>query len=209
MSYVPPTVTEKRFNCPFCNAFSDQHWSPSSYVNERGGESISGFMMSKCASCGRIAVWWDKQMIFPDIITAPLPNPDMPDDVKKDFAEARNISPKSSRGASALLRLCVEKLCIHLGEESGDLNSKIGNLVQKGLRPEIQQSLDALRVIGNENVHPGTLDLRDDPETAIALFALVNLIVQTMITDPKKAKEIFDKIPQSKKDGITQRDNSS
>jgi len=208
MSYVAPSVTEKRFNCPFCNAFSDQHWSDSVYTNEKGGKTASGFMISKCASCGRIAIWWNKHMVFPDVITAPLPNPDMPIEIKEDFEEARIISPKSSRGASALLRLCVEKLCIHLGEESGDLNTKIGNLVAQGLRPEIQQSLDAVRVIGNETVHPGTLDVRDDPNIAKALFALVNLIIQTMITDPKKAQEIFDKLPQEKKDGINQRDNA-
>ena len=81
----------------------------------------------------------------------------------------------------------------------GDLNTKIGNLVDKGLRPEIQQSLDVVRVIGNESVHPEELDIRDDPETANTLFELVNLVVQTMITDPKRAKEIYDKFLNLKK----------
>ena len=207
MSYVSPSHLTKRFNCPFCNAFADQHWSPLTYLNENSAYGGTDYVTSKCISCRRLAIWYNKQMIYPDMIIAPLPNPDMPDDIKNDFEEARTISTKSSRGSSALLRLCVEKLCIHLGEQSGDLNTKIGNLVSRGLRPEIQQSLDAVRVIGNETVHPATLDIRDDPEIANTLFALVNLIVQTMITDPRKAQEIFDKIPQNKKDGIEQRDN--
>ncbi len=167
----------------------------------------TGFKISKCKSCNRIAAWFQGKLVFPDVITAPLPNSDMPETIKNDFEEARTISTRSPRGACALLRLCVEKLCIHLGEESGDLSAKIGNLVTRGLRPEIQQSLDAVRVIGNEAVHPGELDVGDNPEIANALFSLVNLIVQTMITDPKKAQVIFDKIPQNKKDGIEQRDN--
>ena len=189
----------------FCNAFADQYWSQSYFTTETGSGN-TGFKISKCKSCNRIATWFQGKLVFPDVITAPLPNLDMPETIKNDFEEARTISTKSPRGACALLRLCVEKLCIHLGEESGDLSAKIGNLVTRGLRPEIQQSLDAVRVIGNEAVHPGELDVGDNPEIANALFSLVNLIVQTMITDPKKAQEIFDKIPQNKKDGIEQRD---
>lgn len=209
MSMISPAFQVKRFNCPFCNAFADQHWSPTEYKDDDGYDRNTSFWISKCKSCNRLAVWWNKRMVFPDIVNVPLPNVDMPEKIKIDFEEARTISNTSPRGACALLRLCVEKLCVHLGETSGDLNAKIGELVKKGLRPEIQQSLDAVRVIGNETVHPGELDIRDNPEIANALFSLVNLIVQTMITDPRTAREIFDKIPQGKKDGITQRDAST
>ena len=207
MSYTAPKYGEKRFNCPNCTAFADQHWSPASFRNEAGGTEGIPFTMSRCASCKKFSVWYQEQMVHPRIVSAPLPNSDMPPDIKTDFDEAREISGLSSRGACALLRLCVEKLCIHLGETSGDLNAKIGNLVTKGLRPEIQQSLDAVRVIGNDAVHPGELNIKDDPKTANSLFALVNLIVQTMITDPKIAKEVYDKISQEKKDNIDNRDN--
>jgi hypothetical protein len=40
----------------------------------------------------------------------------------------------------------------------------IGELVKAGLPLEIQQSLDIVRVVGNNQVHPGILDVRDDPE---------------------------------------------
>ncbi|MEN9421908.1 MAG: hypothetical protein RLZZ107_1387, partial [Bacteroidota bacterium] len=115
---------------------------------------------------------------------------------------------KSPRGAAALLRLAVQKLCIQQAEKGKDINKDIANLVKKGLSTTIQQALDALRVIGNESVHPGQIDLRDDPDTAQALFRLLNKIAETMITEPKQIQEIYDKIPESKKIAIDDRDKN-
>ncbi len=88
-----------------------------------------------------------------------------------------------------------------------DLNADIGELVAKGLSPAVQQALDSVRVIGNESVHPGVMDLRDDLETATALFSLVNAIAESLISIPKRAKEIFESLPEPKRQGIEQRDS--
>lgn len=94
-----------------------------------------------------------------------------------------------------------------LGEKGENLNDDIGSLVKKGLRPEIQMALDSVRVIGNEAVHPGVLDLNDDPDTALAMFDLLNLIVDHAITAKKKAKTVYySSVPQSKRDAISRRD---
>ena len=66
--------------------------------------------------------------------------------------------------------------------------------------------MDAVRVIGNNAVHPGEIDLKDDRETATALFELLNMIVEVMITQPKKVDQIYDKIPQGAKEAIEKRD---
>ena len=95
-----------------------------------------------------------------------------------------------------------------MGEPSGDLNLKIGNLVKKGLPVTIQQALDIVRVTGNEAVHPGQLDLRDNPETATKLFDLVNIITDAMISQPKKVEELFKQLPKGKIEGITKRDGT-
>ncbi len=98
----------------------------------------------------------------------------MPEDVKYDFLEARSIVNESSRGAGALLRLALQKFMSHLGEKGKDLNSDIRNLVEKDLPIQIQQSLVSVRVIGNEAVHPGELNFKDNSETVIPLFDLLN-----------------------------------
>jgi len=148
-------------------------------------------------------------MIYPNFSDIEPPNDDLKDDIKKDYLEAASILNKSPRGAVALLRLTLQKLMIQLGEKGNNLNDDIANLVKKGLPVKIQQSLDAMRVIGNEAVHPGQIDLRDDQATAEQLFKLVNFIAEKMITEPKDIEEIYNKIPDNKKQQINERDKKS
>jgi hypothetical protein len=135
-----------------------------------------------------------------------MPHADLPEDIRHDFEEARSIITRSPRGAAALFRLCVQKLCAHLGESGKNINQDIAALVKKGLNPLVQKSLDAVRVIGNEAVHPGELDLRDDPETAAQLAKLINFIVDAMITQPKQIDLIYGSLPADKREQIEKRD---
>jgi len=145
-------------------------------------------------------------MLYPDRSSAPLPNPDLPEDICRDFEEARSIVNQSPRGAAALFRLCIQKLCAHLGESGKNINQDIASLVQKGLNPRIQKSLDIVRVVGNDAVHPGEIDLRDDPDTAVQLAQLTNFIADAMITQPKQIDTLYDSLPQGKKEQIEKRD---
>jgi hypothetical protein len=147
-------------------------------------------------------------MILPDSSMAPNPNGDLPEDIRKDFEEARSILSRSPRGAAALFRLCIQKLCAHLGESGKDLNADIAALVKKGLNPKIQQSLDIVRVIGNEAVHPGTIVLNDDPQTAVQLANLINIVTDAMITQPRAIDELYNKIPEAKRKQIQERDGT-
>ena len=145
-------------------------------------------------------------MIFPDSIEVPPPNPDLDDDTKKDYNEAASILSKSPRGSTALLRLVIQKLCKQLGESGNNLNDDIGNLVKKGFPDKIQQALDVVRVIGNEAVHPGQIDLRDDNKIASTMFELVNFIAEKTITEPKKIAKLYNSLPNDKLEGIKKRD---
>lgn len=145
-------------------------------------------------------------MVHPLIQSGPLPNPDLPEDIKRDYEEARSIVSLSPRGAAALLRLAIEKLCKHLDAIGRDLNAQIGYLVGQGLDPQVQKALDIVRVIGNEAVHPGQIDMGDDARTAASLFDVVNSISERMITHPKHIDEMYERLPEGKRKGIEERD---
>jgi hypothetical protein len=70
----------------------------------------------------------------------------------------------------------------------------------------VQQSLDIVRVVGNEAVHPGTMDLKDDTAIATRLFELVNAIADQMISHPKAVDEMYSKLPPEKRKAIEARD---
>jgi len=70
----------------------------------------------------------------------------------------------------------------------------------------VQQALDIVRVTGNNAVHPGTIDLKDDRSIAITLFELVNMIVERMIAAPDKIKKMFGGLPPNALEGIQKRD---
>lgn len=107
-----------------------------------------------------------------------------------------------------MLRLAIQKLCKHLGEPGRNIDTDIAALVKKGLPVSLQQAMDVLRVVGNEAVHPGTLDVRDDPELALGLFRLTNIIVEKLISEPKQIAGLYDGLPASKRDGIQRRDGT-
>jgi hypothetical protein len=161
---------------------------------------------SRCYACNKLTIWVNRSVAHPPVRHAEPPNEDLPDDIKADFNEARSVLALSPRSSAALLRLCIQKLCMALGGSGKDLNEDIGNLVNKGLDSRIQKALDIVRVIGNEAVHPGVLDLRDDRDTATRLFRLVNLIADKMISEPKLVAAMYESLPESKRDQINQRD---
>lgn len=144
-------------------------------------------------------------MYFPDNGNAPFPNPEMPESVKKLYSEASSIHMKSPRGAAALLRLGIQVLCKELGEPGKNINTDIASLVKKGLPEIVQQSLDIVRVTGNDAVHPGQIDT-DNPKTVSQLFDLSNIIVEYMIALPKKVSSIYKGLPADKVDAISDRD---
>jgi hypothetical protein len=73
----------------------------------------------------------------------------------------------------------------------------------------VQKALDTVRVIGNEAVHPGEMDLKDDGAIVGQLFVLLNAIANDMITQPRLRDELYSKLPANKLAGIAARDNKN
>lgn len=169
-------------------------------------EYIDNMWLSKCQYYKYLSLWVDDRMVYPDRGPVHLVNSDLPDDIRNDYEEAAKILGKSPRGAAALLRLYVQKICVHLGEKGDNLAADIGVLVNQGLDPKIQQALDTVRVVGNNAVHPGQFDLKDDTAAAESLFEWVNLIAEQMISLPKRLEESYNRLPDGDREKIDKRD---
>ena len=160
MKYEPPEYQKEAFTCPHCAVYARFVWTAAKEEISFGGGFGGGYTdndlhIAKCSHCSGRVVWfvdsYRSYMLWPfGIDNAPLPHEEMPEPVKSDYMEARNISGLSPRGAAALLRLAIQKLCIHLGGEGKNINKDIGDMVKAGLPVQIQQALDIVRVTGNK-----------------------------------------------------------
>lgn len=170
---------------------------------------VSNCFVSACYNCKELTIWIHDKIVYPNVKLMILPNEDMPSVVRELFEEAREIVEKSPKGAAALLRLAIQHICKELGESGKNIDKDIASLVSKGLNPTVQQALDVVRVVGNESVHPGEIDLNDNKDIAVQLFNLVNLICDQMISHPNKVKELYAGLPKNKLAGIRARDKTN
>ncbi|MHC2412882.1 hypothetical protein ACVJGC_005473 [Bradyrhizobium diazoefficiens] len=170
---------------------------------------MMNMFLSRCHACDAFSVWIKDRLAWPAHSLKIDPHPDIPANVKDDFIEAAAIVDASPRGSAALSRLIIQKLMVDLGESGKDINADIASLVKKGLESEIQQALDVVRVVGNNAVHPGKIDLTDDVGTALALLQLINLVIERRIATQKRIAEMFGNLPPGALKQITDRDSKN
>ena len=232
MATHPPVFANDSFDCPHCRTFAHQKWYDARASNASSPPKIEqsdlvgyigkgileigspphtqrlrGYDISECQKCEKASMWIEGKLIYPLTSTAPTPNSDLPDDVLADYREAAQIFNLSPRGAAALLRLAIEKLCHTLVESDKTLNVCIETLVSQGLDKRVQQALDIVRVIGNNAVHPGHLLVEDNQDTVFSLFGLVNIVADEMITKPKQVGDMYSRLPESARHAISKRDS--
>lgn len=190
-------VEQMKSRLPFLWSTDDNLWH---------GTQFRNCHISTCYDCSEISIWVADKLIYPVKGEAPPANPDLPPEIKRDYDEASSILNLSPRGAAAIVRLCIQKLCKHLGQPGKNINDDIAALVKAGLDPRIQKALDAVRVIGNNAVHPGEIDLSDDRPTAESLFRMVNAIADKMISEPKHIDDLYGSLPPKALEAIAARD---
>ncbi len=132
----------------------------------------------------------------------------IPEEIRKDFDEARLVVNYSIRSANVLMRLCTEKICNFIGEiflksnqekiEKEILNNKISIIKSKnnyiGLNLKIFDMLTVLQKYGNENAHAiRTISDSDTKESFDALHMFVHLICKNII-DILEADEKLDQM---------------
>lgn len=214
--YVAPEFYKNAFTCIHCGVLAQMSWD----ILKRTGLNTN-YQLCKCNVCNGESIWLTSEtvtpsgnsatignLVYPDTPGFPLPSSDMPEDIQTDYMEARNIANRSPRGAAALLRLALQKLCEELGYDQ-NLNQAIGQMVDAGLPKKVQQLWDIIRIAGNESVHPGTIDLNEDPKMVSSLFKFINLIVEKMITEPKEIDELYSSLPEDKLKSIEKRDGGN
>lgn len=192
------------YTCPLCQTFSQQSWVVT--LDNRTGQlfQFQDLWFAVCLKCQGRTIWYQTRLVAPIATSAPPPNEDMPEDIRVDFEEARDIAERSPRSAAGLLRLCIQKLCIHFGEPGDNLNADIASLVMKGLPVEIQQAFDGIRIVGNSQLHPDDrgFDIRANPNAVPLLFTLANMIVDNKISLPRKTREFYSGLPESTRNAV-------
>ncbi|WP_232444987.1 DUF4145 domain-containing protein [Neisseria flavescens] len=216
-TYTAPHFDKDAFNCPHCGAFAHMKW-----VSKEPGV----YYQAICDHCKKDSFWRVTQingsalnngfmvnigtMLYPDSGSAPLPAEDMPEYVKKDYEEAARIFIKSPRGAAALLRLGLQKLCIHLGEKGKNINDDIRSLVEKKvLSGQVIKVADTLRITGNNAVHPGQISDKDFDRVAGKMFDLINAIVEETITKPKMWNNLYEQMPENARNAAEAQDKKN
>lgn len=159
-----------------------------------------------CEHCERCTIWLGDSVIYPATSDAPHAHRSTPEHIIPDYDEAASIVTLSPRGACALLRLALQKLLQHLGGNTGSIDGDIRAMALAGMSPTLVRALDSVRITGNEAVHPGKLDIRDQPDLAQSMFALFNVIVEQMIAVPNEIAAVYARLPESKTQDAERRD---
>ena len=217
-NFESPQFKKKAFTCPNCSAYSKHDWN-SSVIDEDAGVFVGNFSISektkmkylhlcKCENCGYISFWYDKNLIWPLNTGIETPVKEIPEDIKELYLEASNILELSPKGSCAILRLALQKLCNRLAgqDEKKKIDGAIKKLVEEGLPSTLQKAMDIVRIVGDEAVHPGEINIDDNKELAIAMFRLMNIIIEKMIIEPKEIDDLYHLMPENKLQGIDNRD---
>jgi hypothetical protein len=210
MKFTNPEFKLEAFHCPLCGTYAHMIWA-----NLLNGNEISLYYEAKCSKCKNPSLWRvtkykslemggfrqradeKAELIYPDNGVAALPEEDMPEDVRTDYIEAARIFSRSPRGAAALLRLGLQKLCKHLGQEGKNINTDIRNLASQNIVPPmVVKVADTVRITGNNAVHPGEMSDEDFDYVAGKMFDLLNFIVKKGISEPKELEELYSLTPE-------------
>lgn len=209
MKFIAPEFKKEGFHCPLCGTYSHMNWIRLRLENKG---TNSDYFEALCSHCNKSSMWRvtksfltklgeranEAEMLFPDHGFAALPEEDMPEDVKSDYLEAARIFNKSPRGSAALLRLSLQKLCIHLGEDGKNINKDIRSLAAKNILPPLVINVaDTVRLTGNNAVHPGQMSDEDVDMVSAKMFDLINFIVRKGISEPLELQKLYEMTPEN------------
>jgi hypothetical protein len=134
----------------------------------------------------------------------------MPAEVRALHMEAAQVGVVSRRAAAALARAAVERLLKTLDPDA-PAKAKLADYIER-VRPRVSaplgQLLDVVRVTGNQALHVDNqppelvllvLDSNVGPGVLETLLETANDLVDELITRPKRALELWEKLPEGVK----------
>lgn len=171
------------------------------------GTSHEQWTATVCVSCTVPSVWRDSQLVYPRGSTVPGPHPDMPELARELYEEASAVLPDSRRAAAALARAALESFLKsrEVSPSRKNLQSRIADLKDQ-VSHSLWQVLTALRVVGNDALHGEDDEIvrlylsGDDADMAETFFGALNALVEELVTAPKRAADLYAKIPEAKRD---------
>jgi len=170
---------------------------------------VQNVSISYCFNCNEMCFWVYDQLVWPRRAGGPEPKLLAPPNVRREREETSQTLEASPRGAAALLRLAIEKLCKELGVSGESLKDDVALFVREDVDARVQKVLDAARIIESNAVRPGQIGLGDDRATAETLSGLVNLICEKMIMEPRHLQAVYTKLREGAGNTMEQRAQGS
>ena len=209
---MTPELLKPNFQCFHCKITTQNQWRALESKDILGIthytalEELENFKISICYNCRGIAMWHNDKTIFPNISHQPPAHAEMPEEIKLIYQEAATISRLSPRASCALMRHALEELVKNIGYKD-HLFDSIGQMYKEGLIDDtIKDSLDIVRLTGNDSLHSNQIDMNDQTNVDY-MFILINEIVETLIALPKRRKDMLEKFGQNRLDSIKNRDS--
>lgn len=216
MTEHPPAFNATSFDCPHCGAHAQQTWYFTGQAESHDDAIDARLAVAVCFACGGRTVWRTfttygfgrgvdaHEMIHPARRhEGPAPHADLPESLVPIYEEARGCLGVSPRAASALVRLTLEGALTDLYADAGNLNDMIGAAAAAGLPETVVNAMDVLRFSGNQSIHELRSD--DTAETATALFAILNIVIERLVTQPRQIAELHAAMPDGVRERIERR----
>lgn len=212
MNYEKPEVNKKIFNCPNCGERAQQIFYTMVLIKDKDEVGVGYQFYEKhhampyhskieinvatCVICEKISLWKENDMVYPQLSNTPQATADMHIKVKEIFNEAREVFTVSTKAAAALLRLAFEQYCKEMGyDKKYKLADNIDDMLTKeNLDENFRDSCKYIRVAGNDAVHPRQISIAEDKDVVLFMFELLNQLVEEMITNKEKKRQLFDKV---------------
>lgn len=178
-----------------------------------GDFTASRWKAAKCGSCNQCSIWFDSQMVYPHRHLGAPPHPDMPAQVRSLYQEAAAVAAVSRRAGAALARATIELLLKKIdpaAPNNARLDGRIQR-IQRSVSTPLTQLLDVVRFTGNKMLHiedqPAelvvlALDDEEGPQLVEHLLEATNDLVDELITRPRRANELWDRLPEAVRTNI-------